>query len=173
MVQADPHLSSVTRFQSAAGDTAETDVSTLLRLYRRQPSGHPDPSLMNTISIPDNYEAFCALLEQPNSHPNARILTSIPSSPPLATAPVHFMSVANDGPPDLTPSSSASTDISSQTEGPDLELYPEGDLQLIEYAKERSITWEDLKTRPPLFGGEEQGFWRFASADDVCRSKRL
>ena len=80
------------------------------------------------------------------------------------------MSVANDGPPDLSPSSSASTDISGQTEGPDLKLYPERDLQLIEYAKERSITWEDLKTRPPLFGGEEQGFWRFASADDVCRS---
>jgi hypothetical protein len=173
MVQADPHLSSVTRFQSPRGDMAETDVSTLLRLYRRQPRGSPNPSSTNAISVPDNYAAFCALLEQPNSHPNARILPSIPSSPPPATAPVHLMSGANDAPPNLTPSSSASTDISSQAEGPDLELYPERDLQLIEYAKERSMTWEDLNNRPPLFGGEEQGFWRFASADDICRSKRL
>ena len=148
-------------------------MSTLSRLYRRQPSGHPTPSPMNAISVPENYEAFCALLEQPNSHPNARILTSIPSSPPPATAPVHFMSSANDGPPDLTPTASASTDISCQNEGPDLKLYPEEDLQLMDCAKERSITWEDLKTRLPLFGGEDKGFWRFASADDVCRSKRL
>lgn len=165
MVQADPHLSSVTRFQSSRGDMAEADVSALLRLYRRQPSGHLP---MNAISVPNSYEAFCALLEQPNCHSDARILTSIPSSPSPDSAPPLLMSFANDA-----PSSSTPTDVSCQTEGPDLELYPERDFQLMEYAKERSITWEDLKTRPPLFGGEGQGFWRFASAEDVCRSKRL
>jgi len=152
---------------------AETDVSTLLRLYRRQPSGRPNPSPMNALSVPENYEAFSAWLEQPNSHPNARILTSIPSSPPPATAPGHFMSPVNESSPDLTLSSSTSTDISCQADRPDFQLYPENDSQLMEYVKERSITWEDLKTRPPLVGGEEQGFWRFSSAEDVCRSKRL
>jgi hypothetical protein len=32
---------------------------------------------------------------------------------------------------------------------------------------------QDLNTRPPLFGGEEQGPWRFASADDIIRAKQL
>jgi len=75
--------------------------------------------------------------------------------------------------PGLTPSSSASTDVLSQTEDADVNLYARADIELMEYAKERSVTWEDLKNRPPLFGGEEQGPWRFASADDICRSKRL
>jgi hypothetical protein len=72
--------------------------------------------------------------------------------------------------PGLTPSSSASTDDLSQTEDDE---YAGADIQLAEYAKERSITWEDLKNRPPLFGGEDLGPWRFASADDICRSRQL
>jgi hypothetical protein len=83
------------------------------------------------------------------------------------TASAHSISFAKDD------RSSASTDDSSQTEDADVDLYAGADIQLMEYAKERSITWEDLKNRPPLFGGEEQGPWRFASADDICRSKRL
>ena len=75
--------------------------------------------------------------------------------------------------PGLTPSSLTSTDDLSQTEDTDVDLYAEADIQLTEYSKERSITWEDLKNRPPLFGDEEQGPWRFASADDICRSKWL
>ncbi len=72
--------------------------------------------------------------------------------------------------PGLTPSSSASIDDLSQTEDAE---YAGADIQLAEYAKERSVTWEDLKNRPPLFAGEELGPWRFASADDICRSRQL
>ena len=76
--------------------------------------------------------------------------------------------------PDLTPSSSTSTDVSpSQLEDAGVDLYAGADIQLMEYAKERSVTWDDLKNKPPLFGGEEVGPWRFASADDICRRKWL
>jgi len=68
--------------------------------------------------------------------------------------------------PELTPSSSANTMASEDTEiDPDLM-----DPQLIEYAKERAVTWEDLKTRPPLFPGEDGGTWQFSNAEDVIRS---
>ena len=89
----------------------------------------------------------------------------------MNTAPAHSISLAKDGP--MPASSSASTDDWSQTEGADVDLYAGADIQLAEYAKERSITWEDLKNRPPLFGSEELGLWRFSSADDICRSKQL
>lgn len=173
MVEAEPHLSSVTRLQSPKGDVAEPQIATLLRLYRRQPG--PYSNLTPSISVPSNYEAFCTQLEQPNIQPSAYILTTIPSSPPpMNTAPAHSISFAKDDlMPGLTPSSSASTDVLSQTEDADVNLYARADIELMEYAKERSVTWEDLKNRPPLFGGEEQGPWRFASADDICRSKRL
>lgn len=72
----------------------------------------------------------------------------------MNTAPAHSIFFAND---DLTPSSSASTDFLSQTEDSDVNLYAGADIQLMDYAKEREITWEDLKNRPLLFGGEEQG----------------
>jgi hypothetical protein len=170
MVEAESHLSSVTRLKSSKGGVAEPQISALLRLYRRRPGQHS--SLTPPIPIPNNYEALCAQLEQPNTQPSARILTASPSSPELMnTAPAHFISPAKDNPiPGLTPSSLASTDVSSQIEDADVNLYAVG---LMEYAKERSVTWEDLKNRPPLFGGQGQGSWRFASADDICRSKRL
>jgi hypothetical protein len=44
------------------------------------------------------------------------------------------------------------------------------DPQLIEYTKERAVTWEDLKTRPPLFPGEGGGTWQFSNAEEVIRS---
>ncbi|KAF8713549.1 hypothetical protein AX14_012931 [Amanita brunnescens Koide BX004] len=89
----------------------------------------------------------------------------------MNTAPAHSISFAKDDPmPGLTPSSSASIDDLSQTEDDE---YAGADIQLAEYAKERLITWEDLKNRPPLFGGEDLGPWRFASADDICRSRQL
>jgi hypothetical protein len=92
----------------------------------------------------------------------------------MNTVPAHSISFAKDDPiPGLTLSSSTSTDVLSQTEDADDNLYAGADIQLMEYTKERSITWEDLKNRPALFGGEDQGPWRFASADDICRSKRL
>jgi hypothetical protein len=171
MVQAEPHLSSVTRVQSSKGDAAESQITTLLSLYRRQHGQYS--SVTPAISIPDNSEVFCAELEQPNTQPSA--LTTVPSSPQPTSAPTPSISFAKDGPVlGLAPSSSASTDVSSQIEDADVDLYYAGaDIQSIKYAKERSITWEDLTNRPPLFGGEELGSWRFASADDICRSKRL
>jgi hypothetical protein len=169
MVEADPHLSSVTRVQSSKGDAAESQITTLLKLYRRQPGQYS--SLTPAISIPDKYEGFCAELEQPNTQPSARILTAVPRSPQLMNAPALSISFAKDGPvPGFIPSSSASTNVSSQTEDADVDLHAGADVQSMEYAKERSITWEDLKNRPPLFGGEELGPWRFSSADDICRS---
>jgi len=44
------------------------------------------------------------------------------------------------------------------------------DPQLIEYTKEQAVTWEDLKTRPPLFPGEDGGIWQFSTAEEVIRS---
>jgi len=44
------------------------------------------------------------------------------------------------------------------------------DPQLIEYAKERAVTWEDVKTRPRLFPGVDGGTWQFSTAEEVIRS---
>lgn len=153
------YLSSVTRVQSLKGDAAEPQIRTLLRLYRRQPG--QNSSLTSVISIPNNYEALCADLEQPNNNPSAHTLSAVPSSPPLMNAPTSFAM------PSLT-RPSTSTDVSSQPDDAD-DLLLRADIQLMEYAKEPSV--EDLKNRPPLFGGEEVGPWRFASADGICRSK--
>jgi len=174
MVEAEPHLTSVTRLQSSKGGIAEQQIYTLLRLYQRQPGQYSN--IAPPISVPNQYKPFCAYLEQPNSQPSARVLSTIPGSPELTnTAPAYSNSFAKDDPvPGLTPSSSTSTNISSQTEDAGSNLPPGADVQLMEYAKEPSVgTWEDLKNRPPLFGGEEQGPWRFASADDICRSKQF
>jgi hypothetical protein len=43
-------------------------------------------------------------------------------------------------------------DASEDTEAPT-------DPQLLEYIKERAVTWEDLKSRPPIFPGD----WQFSS----------
>ena len=163
MVEAQSHLSSVTRRKSPKGDVAEPQITTLLQLYRRQAGPGPVKAPM---SIAAGYDAFCTQLALLNTQPSARILTTIPGSPPLnAAPPAHSVSFAKDM-PGLVPSSSASTDV-SHTEDSD-DPYA-GDIQLAEYAKEPSVTWEDLKNRPPLFGGEALGPWRFASADDICR----
>jgi len=170
MVQAEPHLSSVTRLQSSRGDIAEPQIATILRLYQRQP-GHRDSKTV--ISVPDDYEAFCEQLEQQDTQPSACIFKNAISSLPLQ---VHSSSLANNGSfSSLTAYSrpSTCTNVSPLAEHADVDPYAGADLQLMEYVQERSITWEELKTRPPLFGGEEQGFWRFASAEDICRGKQL
>lgn len=171
MVEAEPHLSTVTRVQSLKGDEAEPQISALLRLYRREPAGRSSTS--PAIFVPSDYNSLCAMLEQPNSNPSARILTTVPSSPPPTTDPPPFTPLAFGPIPDLTPSSSTSTDITSQLDDADLNrsAKPDSDIQLMEYMKEASVSWEELNNRPPLFGGEEVGLWRFASTDDVCRSK--
>jgi hypothetical protein len=170
MVQAEPHLSSVTRLQSSRGDIAEPQIATLLRLYQRQP-GHYRNS-KTVISVPDNYEAFCEQLEQPETQPSACGFKNSISSLPLR---VHPSSLANNGSmSSLTvySRSSTCTNFSPLTEHADVDPYAGADLQLMEYVQERSITWEELKTRSPLFGGEEQEL-RFASAEDICRARQL
>ena len=138
MVEAEPYLSSVTRVQSLKGDTVEPQISSLLRLYQRQPGQPSSPT--PSISIPTNHETLCAKLEQSNN-PSARILTAVPSSPPLvdATPSTLFAKVG----PGLT-SSSTPTVVSSQPDDTDVDLC--ADIQLAEYIKEPSVsTWEDLK----------------------------
>jgi hypothetical protein len=55
---------------------------------------------------------------------------------------------------ELTPSSSASTDGASGDTEVDPDLHAGTDPQLLKYVKERAMTWEDLRNRPPLFPGE-------------------
>ena len=170
MVEAEPYLSTVTRLRSPKGAIAQPQITELLNLYHRQPSQHSN--LSTSTSVPSNYVTLSAELEQPNTQPKARILPAVPGSPPSTNAaPVPFMSFTKDGPmPGLSPSILAPTDDGFQAYN---DLYAGADPQLVEYAKEQSVTWEDLNTRPPLFGGEEQGPWRFASADDIIRAKQL
>jgi len=171
MVQAEPHLSSVTRLQSPRGDIAEPQIATLLRLYRRQPGLYRNSK--TAISVPDNYEAFCEQLEQPDTQPNAYIFKNAISNLPLQA---HSSSLANDGSlPSLTvySRSSTCTNFLPLAEHAGIDPYAGADLQLMEYVQERSITWEELKTRTPVFGGEEQGLLRFASAEDACRDRRF
>lgn len=110
IVQAEPHLSSITRVKSLKSDAAESQIASLLRLYQCQPNQYSDLTFI------------------------------IPA--PVAPA---------------------------QSDDADGDLYV--DTQLMEYAKERSVTWEELKNRPPLFGGVDVGPWRFASANDRCRRR--
>lgn len=168
MVDAQPCLSSacIIGLRTPKGLVAEPQISTLLGLYRRQP-GNPRPA----VSIPDEYKAFFAQLGNSIGPHSAPLFVHVPSSPHTMNAAPHPSILSKDGPvPGFAPSSLASTDDSSQIEDADVDIYAGvADKHLMEYAKEPSITWEDLKSRPPLSGGEELGPWRFASADDICR----
>jgi hypothetical protein len=93
--------------------------------------------------------------------------------------------------PGLTPSSSASTvdaDLhpeglglapslsttmldAPENTGVDPDMSAQADPQLLEYVKERAVTWDDLKTRPPLFPGEDGGNWQFSSAEQIIRGE--
>ncbi|KAF7974382.1 hypothetical protein HWV62_12360 [Athelia sp. TMB] len=155
------------------GDAAEKDVTKLMKLYKRTLIPCKKPKL--EISVPGgSYKQLCDEVEELNTHLSApsHALPAILGSPShIETAPVHSASLAEDGPiPGLTPSSSTSTVDSSKMEGAD--LYAGADTQLVEYAKEKSTTWEDLKNRPPLFGGEELGLWRVAAISAPSRKRR-
>lgn len=166
MVQAESHLASVIRFQTSKGNAAETEVVRLLRLYQRKPSR---PSNSPSLFVPVHYAGLRAELENTNSRPSVRISPSILGSPPLTGVDSHSPSFTNDSRqamPGVTPGSSMTITISSQSE--DNSCTEER-----EYAKERSITWDDINNRPQLFGGKALGPWRFASAEDVCRSRRF
>ncbi|KAF5386652.1 hypothetical protein D9615_001953 [Tricholomella constricta] len=176
MAEALPHLSNVARLRGQKSEAALPEISNLLELYHRQPN-RSDPTPV--ITVPD-YEAFCADIERSNAHPSAPVLPAVPSStPPMNPLPTQtnrgFMSnitasssvETRGSPPGPTPIES---DVSSQTEHTSDDLYVGEDVQLMEYAEEQPVTWEELQNRPRLFGGDEVGPWRFASADDICRS---
>jgi hypothetical protein len=169
MVKAEPHLSSVTRAQTPEGDAAELQTATLPRPYRRQPGHQSDPA----ASIPKEYKCFCAQLEQP-------IIDAVSGLPDTALAYFLFHPF---------PGSLASGTLSSRSELSDLgdtddegvvdcdakgreDLSAEAEARSIQYAKERSVTWEELRNRVPLFGGPD-GVWRFSSAEDIIRSRQL
>jgi hypothetical protein len=161
MMQAHTHLASVVRLQSNKAEDADTQINKLLRLYRRQPKG------VVSISIPVQFPAsIVSMIEQPDSHPSAHLSTTItPTSLPSASAP--FTSYGSDLRPEAP--SSASTDGASEDTEVDPELYDGTDVLLLEYAKERAISWNDLKNRQPLYPGEEGGTYRFASAEQIIR----
>ena len=166
MIQAQPHLCSSARLRTDRADAAQSDVNRLLELYRRRPrAGCNSP-----VIVPVGYHPASAMQPYNNSHPSAPVLPTISSSPPpshpTASAPISFGFGRHLEMPGLTPSSSASTVASEDAEtDPDLV-----DPQLIEYTQERAVTWEELKTRPPLFPGEDGGTWQFSTAEEVIRS---
>ncbi|KAF5376272.1 hypothetical protein D9615_008557 [Tricholomella constricta] len=172
MLQAQPHLANVMRLASAKADEAQEEITTLIQLYHRQPRGGAD----NRIAIPASYPLIVRTMEEPNNYPSAHVLPTIPRSPPpshpSASAPSMQDSFdLHPEVPGLTPSSSASTiGVSDDTEV-DPDMYGGTDLQLLEYAKEPPMTWEDLKNRPPLFPGEEGGDWQFCSAEQIIRGE--
>jgi hypothetical protein len=133
------------------------------------------------------------------THTNAHVLMTIPGSPPLhspASAPsmlifggLHQEILAETSADTLEASTSppvhsALTPVSSNqelpqltpigsTDGPFEDLHMEPDIQLLEYAKERAVTWDDLKNRLPLFPGEEGGIWQFSTAEQIIRGEWL
>ena len=166
MIQAQPHLCSAARRRTDRADAAQSDVNRLLELYQRRPRA----GCNNPINVPAAYHPASAMQPYDNNHPSAHILPTIPSSQPLShpttSVPTSFGFGRHLEMPGLTPSSSASTMASEDTEtDPDLM-----DPQLIEYTKEQAVTWEDLKTRPRLFPGEDGGTWQFSTAEEVIRS---
>lgn len=164
MVQAQAHLSRATRLVTERADNADMQITTLLKLYRRQPRGAGDAP----TPIPASYAPIASTITS-SIHPSAYVLATISSSPP-SSHPSTSVLTATYGIspplelPQLTPSSSEDGDAN-----PD--LYAETDLQLLEYAKERAVTWEDLKNRQPLFPGEEGRTWQFSSAEQIIRGE--
>ena len=107
MIQAQPHLCSVVRLRTDRVNTAQSDVNTLLELYRRSPR----VGCNNPIIAPVAYHPLSAMQPYLNyKHP----------SHPTTTAPVPSGFDRNLEMPGFTPSSSA-MDASEVTEAdPDL-----------------------------------------------------
>ncbi len=191
MVQAQRNLCNSARLKSNKVDAAQLDVNILLDLYQRHPGRRE-----HLAPAPASYFHAITVLQQPNTHPGSHVLPTIPSSPPLlhpsSSAPSmgHRFDLHPEV-PELTPSSSARTvdgdlhpgglelsrssstttlDASEDT-GVDPDMDAQEDLQLLEYAKERAMTWDDLKTRPPLFPGQDGGTWQFSSAEQIIRGE--
>jgi hypothetical protein len=168
MVQAQPHLANATRLLSEKADEADVQITTLLKLYRKQPGGVSS----TPIPIPASY---ARMIEQLDAH---HVSETSPSPPHPSNPTVPAPSVAygfdfHSAVPGPTSSSFARTDGASEDTEADPDLHNETDLQLLEYAKERAMSWEDLKNRPPLFPGEEGGTWQFYCAEQIIRREWL
>ena len=168
MIQAQSHLCSVMRLRTDRSNAAQSEVNTLLELYRRRPAmGFNDP-----IIVPATYDP-ASTMRQYDNPPSSRVLPTIPSSPPpshptTSAPPIPFGFDRHLEMPGLTPSSSASTLDAPEDTEIDTDIT---DPQLLEYIKERPVTWEDLKTRPLLFPGEDGGTWQFSSAEQIIRGQ--
>jgi len=82
MIQAQPHLASAIRLQSEKADVADTQITTLIKLYQRQPAGVGNDPI--TVPVPASYASIAGMMGQPNTHPSACVFTMIPSSLPLS-----------------------------------------------------------------------------------------
>ena len=162
MVHAQPHLSSLIRLDTDRAAAAQSDVTLLLTLYKRIPGGKQD----NSITVSAAYDSGSMVQRLP-SHSSIHVLPTMASSPPSSSPPLapSRRSSFHLEIPGLTPSSSANTmDASEDTE-------TSTDPQLLEYSKERAVTWEDLKSRPPIYPGEGGGDWQFSSAEQIIRGE--
>lgn len=168
MVEAQPHLSNIVRLQTDRADAAALEVAMLLKLYQRRLGGGLD----NPIAIPASYQP--ASIHHLNNLSSTSITPTIPGSPSNShlSASASPRSYDFDLPDTfVSPNSPASTmDECEDTGNPD--MYAQMDPQLLEYRKERAMTWEDLKCRQPLFPGEGGGYWQFSSAEQVINGWR-
>jgi len=154
MLEAQPLLAGVARIETTKTDKAEREITELLRLFNRIPSGEFRPKI---ISVPTSAIPFLnSLVQNGTTYPRAPVLPTIPGSPSLSTStPPRSMSFSTDrqvpNAPGLTPSLwNTAFDVSE----PD-DAHTEADPQLLEYSKEPTMSWEDLNDRTPLGSRQE------------------
>jgi len=168
MLEAQPLLASVTRISGPKTDIAAREVIELMRLYNRMPQGR---LRQPTVSVQTETGPFLrSLVQKSAEYSTTRVLPTVPGSPSLLAAN-QFQTTYSPSihqVPGLTPSSSTSTNADSDASGFDC-AYTEADSQLLGYAKEPAMSWEDLKNRLPLVAGEQVGSYRFATAEEICR----
>lgn len=150
MVQASSRLGDGSRIRTIRGDIAEGQITQLLALYRRHPgitdtsisapleysSPASAPSMLGFGGPGPHQESLADTLEATNSDPDPTSWSSL-SVHPSALTPGF---TGHQELPQLTPSLSGSTD---GFEEPYMESG--SDIQFLDYAKERAVTWDDLK----------------------------
>jgi len=67
IVQAQPHLANATRLLSNKADDADIQITTLLKLYRRQQGGMGEMP----IPVPTSYVGIARMMGQPNTQAHA------------------------------------------------------------------------------------------------------
>jgi hypothetical protein len=180
MLEAHTHFTNVTRIRTAETDLAALQVTELMKLYNRTPCGQTSQPL---VSPPASaLRILYSLNQQQNIFPTSSVFPTIPGSPSLSSAQQHTTSFAQHtaslapdsqepNVPGSTLSLSTSTNASSDASGFDQvdSAYENADPQLLDYAREPAMSWENLKNRPPLFPGVQVDSGRFETAEDVCR----